>query len=401
MIKYEALLRHNSMRKDIFGMSRQIIGAENIVRGKDGSMGINVVPSEIFEDITAGFAKGAMQVRVTFLDTLNLDGVSGRTALEDDANGEEAQTYKGITAKINMRRKGVPYYGDGPDQHELESVNGQKAINTQLSNWAADDFAYGARMAVIEYVSVELTAAPSSVTALLHPHIYAAGIDVGSSTQPGKNYSVTAATYANAVGVGAKAIPSDAQGGITLDNLARAEELCSTLNLRKLNLSKGPGYVWCMSERGRSQMMRNSEIRDMLAQGDVRGPQNQLFAGVTGPINGFYFYMDTLLPRMSIGGDEGSWTVAVTYYGHGQTDNRNGDYDINMILGAGTLFRGNAIAPHYVDHVGEDYGLKKALGISYTRTFTRMQFDIGTETDTSKVVKGSCLFLTNRNAAIS
>jgi hypothetical protein len=155
-----------------------------------------------------------------------------------------------------------------------------------------------------------------------------------------------------------------------------------------------------MSERGRSQMMRNAEIRDMLAQGDIRGPQNQLFSGVVGPINGFYFYMDELLPRMTIGGTEGSWTVAVTYYGHGQTDNRSGEYDVNMILGAGAFFRGNAIAPHYVDHVGEDYGLKKALGISYTRTMTRMQFDATSTTATSYVCKGSALILTNRNAAL-
>lgn len=401
MVKFDPVLRKKSLPPDIFGMSRESIG-EEYVSQKEGKMVVDKVPEEIFVDITSGYSKGAIKQQIEFLDSLNSPGVTGLTQLEDDTDGEEAQTYRGLTTLVNMVRKGVPYYGDGPNAHELTAYKGIKKIAGQLGQWMQDDTGYGIRHALFENISYELEVAPASQTAKLHPHIYCAGPkgDVSDDDQPAANYSTTASTYANAIGVGLKAVPTDATGGWTLDNLARLSEFCKDKNIRMLNTSKGKQWILVVSPRGISQMYLNPELREVLKDADVRGPKNQIFAGLKGPIFNFLIYEDWRLPRVTVTGSEGSWSVAASYYGHGTTDNRTGGYDLNMVLGPGAVVRGNAIAPHMIEHVGEDYGLKLAKGVSTTRTLMRMQFDIGTPTSSSYVVDGSLMYATYRDAGL-
>jgi hypothetical protein len=394
MKSFDPVLRKKTLPTDIFGMSRQYISDATV---KDGRIMIEELPKEIFLDISSKFAGGNIKSQIQFIGSLNGDGARGYTAVEGNATYEEAQAYKGLEVTANMTRKAVPLYDDGPSAHELKGYGARRAANEQLSQWAQDDFGYGARHAINEFVEAPLESAPATITTKLHPRIYCAGTAIPDTQQPASNYSATSATYQTAVGAGANLVPSDANGGITFDTLAQLSEFCKNAAIRKLSTSRGAGWVLAHSTKGTVQMLRNKEMREMLQHADVRGPSNQLMAGLKGPIFGFYFYEDEKLSRIKFTGTESAWTAAFSYYMHGTTDNRDGDFDVNMILGPGALLRGNAIAPHYREGgADQDYGVKKGICMSYTRALYRLQYDQTAAGASTWVCDGSALWLTRR-----
>lgn len=387
-------LARATLPSSLYGWSRET--PKDVTRTVQGAIRMNTPPSEIFVDISKNFARGNIKVQLQFLASLDDPGVTGYTALLADANGEEAQVYKGMEATANMTRKAVPMRGDGPNAHEVSGYNGKAAVTGQLGQWGQDDVERSIRAAIVERVAPSLEAAPASLTIGVHPIVFVA-TNLVSTSQPADSYSVTAATWANVIGTAADNIPSGKEGGLTYNNLANLSELVKTYRLRKLNLSRGKGWIVSISERGMQQLRRDPDLKLALQHGDVRGPANQLFAGVKGPIDGFYFWEDERLPRLAVAGAAGSKTVTWSYYAHGKTDNRTGDFDACIIHGAGAIVRGNAIPPHFVDE-DEDYGVNEGMGLSFTQCVMRLQYDIASPVAGSYEIDGSALFLTRRDA---
>jgi len=398
MKSFVPLLRRGMLPSSLYGTARET--PKDVVRTEEGRVRMVEPPKEIFVDIHNQFLNGRIKVQLEFLASLDKDGVRGNTTLEGDSDAEEAQTYKGLEATANMSRKAVPVYGDGYNSHTLKGYGGRKAVNSQLMAWGQDDVEYCIRHAIVEKVAPPLESAPSSLSTELHPRIFVAGDNVADGQQPADNYNTTDATWANTVGAAAMDIPSTKHGGISYDNLTRWQELFRNALVGKLNLSKGMGWIMSISTRGYQQLIRDPDIKGMLERGDVRGPNNQLFKGVIGPICDFYFWVDERLPRLHVTGAEGSRTASVSYYGHGKTDNRTGDFDINIVHGPGTLVRGNAIAPHFRKASPEDYGLLEGIAMSRTDCMMRLEYDATAATNSSWEIDGSGLIVSNRAAAI-
>lgn len=394
MINFVTLLRNQSLPRSLYGQSRQ---TPRTRRMENGRVRVIEAPSEMFIDISDKFSGGNIVVNLEFLAALSGEGASGNEALRGNSPAEEPLVFKFFRATANMRRKGVPLFGDGPSAHQLQAYIDKKGVNDQLSQWVSDDVELAIRHAIFEGICPYLEIAPSNLAPKLHPKIWCGGEAIPDADQPINNYSINMTTYGNIIGTQCQSIPTTTQGGMTFKNIVKLEEILAVSRTRKLELSRGPGYIMSISNRGYNQMINDPKIQELLEHADVRGPENQLLSGVVGPICGIYFWVDDRLPRLSVTGT-GPYTVAGTYYGHGTTDNRIGDFDINIVHGPGAALRGNAIAPHFADDK-DDYGLVKGIAVSRTDSIMRPQFDDETPGPNTNEVDGSFIFLTRRDLA--
>lgn len=391
MINFVRMLRKQSLPRSLYGQSRQ---TPRTRRMENGRVRVTEAPSEIFIDISDKFSGGNIVVNLEFLAALSEEGASGNEKLRGNSPAEEPLVFKFFRATANMRRKGVPLFGDGPSAHQLKVYIDKKGVNDQLSQWASDDVELGIRHGLFEGVCPYLEAAPSGLTPKLHPKIWCAGDTILDSDQPIYNYDTNMSNYGNVIGTQCQTIPTGTQGGISFKNLAKLEEVLAVSRTRKLELSRGPGWIISMSNRGYNQMINDPKIQEILEHADVRGPDNQLLSNVKGPVCGIYFWVDDRLPRLSVTGT-GPYTVAGTYYGHGITDNRLGDFDINIIHGPGAILRGNCIAPHFRNDT-DDYGIVNGIAVSRTDSIMRPQFDDEVPGPNTNEVDGSFIFLTRR-----
>lgn len=390
MVNFVKTMRFQSLPKSLYGQSRQT--PKTRISPK-GHMQMTEAPQELFVDVGDKFVGGNVSVNFEMLASLSQDGASGTATVRGNGTYEEGLVFKFFRATANMRRKAIPLDGDGVAKHALSGYTDKEMYNNLLSAWVSDDVEFGIRHSICEGVPPWLEAAPASVTTKIHPNVFCAGVADGD--QP--TYSKTAATWADRVGQAAAGIPASVEGGLSYKVLAKLEEQVSDKFILDLGWSKGPGKLLSISRRGYNQLINDPKVHEIFEHADVRGSMNQLFTGVVGPICGFYLWVDDRLPRIAVSG-AGTKTIAFTYWGHGRTDNRVGTLDCNIVHGAGSIMRGNMIAPHFIND-DEDYGIINGLGISRTECIIRPQYDLeaASTTDTSIEVDGTALLITRRD----
>lgn len=335
--------------------------------------------------------KGIYKSTVGLMMDLSGDGVSGRT---DQEGAEEDQDLKYFVAYSNDYSHAVNSQMYGIDAHTKAAYRIIERVTKQLGIWHKQKAGLKLRQALVELVDDDLTVAPTSQTQGLNSNIFIKGIDVDTE-QP--VYDSTLSDYVN--------------------NIGDAAELAGVTDWDVTFLNSIQYYLRGQAEiepyiDGRYAVtipaFQAAPFKDISSTGSMFNIQKDTFVkeiaasawkdSYLGTYQNIDLFEDTASPMITFAGSTGSWTASTTYRKMGSNDDRPTTgvrYDVGAGLGKSAL----VWAEHEAVHMEEDpqnYGKRKGMGAFRGAGANLLEFDVGTQTDSSRRNQNSCLFLAKR-----
>jgi hypothetical protein len=379
MQTWDSTLRVQSTPADIFGALQGIYRED-----------LKYLPDGIITKLP--FKKGIYKHTMALLMNLNDDGVNGRT---DQEGQEETQTLKHFTAYSQDYSHAVNTEQYGIDAHSKAGYNILKAVTPQLSTWHREKEGLKKRQALLEKYDDDLTAAPTSLTQHWNSHILIKGCDVDTE-QP--SYSPTLATYTEAIG-DAMNVGTTTDWDITFltnigEFLSMRWEIEPAIDNRYMVTV--PGY--------QSSVLKDMGTSDTLPRlrrdTYVKEIAGQAWKGYLGSYQNIDLFEDPRAPVLVLTGQDAAWVVTSYYRKMGTTDDRPTSgtrFDVGYGLGKSSILVAEHEKLHYETEL-KNYGKRKGVGAFRGMACSNCEYDIVTESTTSRRNQSSAVILGKRVA---
>ena len=338
--------------------------------------------------------KGEHNRTITLMRPLSGGGVQGR---DSQMGAEETQLTRSLKVYANTYSNGVVTETYGIDNHDASYLDVIGEVQPQESRWHKEIEGKHIREALVENVSSNLEAAPTSLSAGINSNVLVLDEGIFGSTKI--TYSSTALTYATAIGTATDLSTPDSTNRysqITLNHIIYQAQLNE---IEQINIGGKATWILTVPSRQKINLFApgTSGFSKLVEQTDVRGPGNRALSYILGRYGPLLLVEDPRSPVAVID----ATTFTPGYKGPGTTDGRtlaagNNNFDVGMLLGKGSVYEFEAQQLAFKEEV-QDY--EKTRGIAAVRTtgWVSGVFDATTPTDTSIVNKSSMLIIAGSN----
>lgn len=320
-------------------------------------------------------------------------GVNGPT---DQEGNEVDQDLKWFIAYSNDYSQAVNTEQYGISAHQKKAYGIIEWVTRQLGTWHKQKAGLKMRQALVQVVDDDLTVAPTSRTQRFNSNIFIKGIDI-ESEQP--VYDSTVVDYGNNIGDALEL------AGVTDWDVTFLNNILEFARRTSIQPYMGSRYVVTIPSFQATPLLDPSVAgsfaglqRDTFVKEIAREAWDNSYLSTYGGV--IDIFTDESSPMITAAGSTGSWTLSVTYDQMGTDDDRpttGTRYDAGGLLGKSAL----VWAEHESTHTEEDpqnYGKRKGVGAFRGAGANLLEFDVGTETDTSRRNQNSALLLAKRVA---
>lgn len=376
---WDSTLQVQSTPADIFG---SLVGIYN----ED----LKMIPDGVITKLP--FKPGIYKHTMVLLMNLSNDGVGGRT---DQEGQEETQVLKHFTAYSQDYSHAVNTEQYGMDAHTKAGYNILQAVTPQLSTWHKEKFGLKCRQGGAEKYDDDLVLAPTSLTQHWNKNILIKGCDVDTE-QP--TYSNTLATYTESIG-DAMNVGSTTDFDITfLTNVGEFMSLRWEIEpyIDNRYIVTVPGFQSSVLK----DMGTSSTFSQLRRDTFVKEIAGQAWKGYLGSYQNLDLFEDPRSPVFVLTGSDGSWVVTSYYRKMGTTDDRPTSgtrFDVGYGLGKGALVVTEHEKLHYEEEM-KNYGKRKGIGAFRGCAVSNLEYDIPTETASTRRAQSSGLLLGKRVA---
>jgi len=333
-------------------------------------------------------------------------------------------------AFYNEIKKGVKMTTYGYNANDVAPYSFNEGYSDQLSNFHAENNDTRYQQAIVQSYSEELTYAPVSKKHQFNSNValpnqaYASypawdKDDLTLSESAADSLGYTTRTYSGATAfaenlaaamLAASGTGATPKATLTVDFLAEiTTNVVDYHMVEPIMLDGVPSYIFKISPKV-AGWMKNPNNTGSLAKYfmDIaaykKGEERDLLPGEWGRIfEQFVLIVDARTPTLTVGGTAGSYTIVPGYIWPGNNDDRNNaawsaaSGATNYVFSACSILGANAVMKYTRDNMRgglvetTEYDQIKGISTYMGEGIMIPAFDKHTQTDTSRVYRGSCL----------
>jgi len=377
---WDSRLRTQSTPADIFGELTGIYMED-----------VKMIPEGIITKLP--FKAGIYKHTIALLMNLSDDGVNGRT---DEENNEETQVLKYFTAYSQDYAHGVNTEQYGIDAHTKAGYNILGMVTPQLGTWHKEKAGLKARQGGVERFDDDLVVAPTSQTQHWNKNILVKGCDIDTEMP---TYDPTLATYTESIG-DALNVATVTDWDITfLTNIgffATAKWEVEPYMGNRYAVTVPSYQARVLRDMGTSntlpQLRRDTFVKEIAAKS---------WESYLGTYQNLDLFEDPRSPMLVLTGQDAAWIVTSYYRKMGTTDDRptTGDrFDVGFLCGRGFLCCAEHEKLHFEEEL-KNYGKRKGIAAFRGMAYSVLEYDIATQSATSRRAQSGGLLVAQRISA--
>ena len=232
---YDKLLQERALPEDIF-----------FTFGGNYSDKMKSVPNGIYMKIPGAMAQA---YKAIFPLLMPLSGAPEYGIGTDPITNAEQQVLKQFIAYYNDYDKSVKNFMYGIEAIQVSAYDVLGKVTPQMSLFLKEMFGYWIRYCLINGVSPNLLASPTSLSVVPHPNTLIAGLS-STTLQPSENYTNNTALMASIIASSMQACPAGAAGALTSKTVRSALDYFTTNSSKPLKpLDIGGKQMFILAEK--------------------------------------------------------------------------------------------------------------------------------------------------------
>lgn len=303
------------------------------------------MPEAIYYKLAPGYELAPV-VQYPMIKTLSAEATEGDDSTLGNLEGhEEALVTKFGQARANDVAHAVPCNEYGIDANTKEAFQINEQAVDLLAIWGKEYIERSRSQSLLERIGQNLQAAPHSLSPMITPNVYVAGL--ADASQPVCN-SLTANTWANTVGTALAASSSTAGASCsTLNFFIRLDNWASTQKyIEPVMIGGKETYIFLLPSSQAVYLKSPSGTGSLGAtwfQMQKREDEEQQFNTMLGRIGRILIIEYPRFPTVTLSGSSGAYSLTTAYRGMGRgtssdpRDTTSAGRDVGLLLGKGSI----------------------------------------------------------------